>query len=96
MLPSLKCLSCCCQTISSKFHCYTLHLQQSYSLHFDFDFDFSKLLCHHVSFDVIHEDVADSILKKLNIEDDRDKYSVPWQWNVNVDVMLHDYIYNLI
>ena len=46
-------------------HCYTLHLQLSYSLHFDFDF--SKLLSHHVSFDVLHEDVADSILKKLNI-----------------------------
>ena len=46
-------------------HCYTLNLQLSYSLHFDFDF--SKLLSHHVSFDVLHEDVADSILKKLNI-----------------------------
>ena len=44
---------------------YTLNLQLSYSLHFDFDF--SKLLSHHVSFDVRHEDVADSILKKLNI-----------------------------
>ena len=46
-------------------HCYTVHLQLSYSLHFDFDF--SKLLSHHVSFDVLHEDVADSISKKLNI-----------------------------
>ena len=77
-------------------HCYTFYLQLSYSLHFDFVFDFSKPLSHHVSFDVLYEDVADSILKKLNIWDDRDKYSVPWQWNVNVDVMLHDYIYNLI
>ena len=48
-------------------HCYTFYLQLSYSLHFDFVFDFSKPLSHHVSFDVLYEDVADSILKKLNI-----------------------------